>query len=250
MKTFFAVASASLLLCAALPAQAQDVDTSSAPSSAPGLAASVRVGTLGYGAELDYPFNDSWNLRLQANSFSYDDSFNESDIEYDGELDLSTFGALIDFRPFAGSFKLTGGFFSNNNSLSANAQSAADKVFDIGGAQFAGAANDPLRLSASIDLGKSTAGYLGFGWGNSYSSGITFNLEFGALFSGKATADLAASGTAYNVAAPQQQFDVEGTSALAVQFRQELATEQANLQADLDDFEMYPVVALGLGYRF
>lgn len=246
MKTILAIASAGLLMTATTPVIAQDTES----TGKPGLAASARIGTLGYGAEIDYPLNASWNLRLQFNSFNYDDDFNESDIDYRGELDLSTVGALVDFRPFDGTFKLTGGFFSNKNKLSADATSAADKIFDIGGSRFAGTANDPLKLAASVDLGKSSAGYLGFGWGNSYETGITFNFEIGALLSGSATANLSASGTAYSVDQPQLQFNVQGNSAAAIQFREELGIEQANLQEDLDDFEIYPVVALGLGYRF
>jgi hypothetical protein len=246
MKKVQSLCCVGVLLAMALPALGQDVEN----TDKPGLAASVRLGTLGYGAELDYPFNSYWNARVQINSFNYDDDFNESNIEYSGELDLSTFGALVDFRPFEGTFKLTAGFFSNKNSISADATSANDKVFEIGGQRFSGSASNPLSLSANVDLGKSTAGYLGLGWGNSYSTGLTFNFELGALLSGSATANLTARGTAYSVTQPQLQFDVEGNSASAVQFRQELAKEQASLQQDLDDFEVYPVVALGLGYRF
>lgn len=246
MKTILAIVSAGLLTTAALPTVAQDIDN----TTKPGLAVSARLSTLGYGAEIDYPINAGWNLRLQLNSFNYDDDFNESDIEYSGELELSTFGALVDFRPFDGAFKLTGGFFSNKNKFAANATSAADKIFDIGGSRFAGTVNDPLKLAASVDLGKSSAGYLGFGWGNSYSSGMTFNFEIGALLSGGATANLSASGTAYSVAQPQLQFNVQGNSAAAIEFRKELGIEQTSLQEDLNDFEVYPVVAFGLGYRF
>lgn len=246
MKKIPTLICASCLLTVALPVFSQE----SVAPAAPGVAVSARISTLGYGAELDYPFNANWNLRVQANSFNYDDTFNESDIDYDGELDLSTVGALIDYRPFAGSFKLTAGLFSNKNNLAASATSTTGQVFDIGGARFSGTTSDPLSLSATVDLGKSTASYLGLGWGNSYSSGISFSFELGALFSGKATAELTASGTAFNIAQPQQQFNVQGTSAAAVAFRQELAAEQANLQQDLDDFEIYPVVALGVGYRF
>ncbi len=249
MNKLQSVFCAGLILGCALPVFAQEAETV-ATAEKPGIAVSARLGTLGYGAELDYPINASWNLRLQMNSFNYDDTFNESDIEYNGELDLSTFGALVDFRPFDGVFKLTAGFFSNKNNLAASAVSRSDKTFEIGNSEFRGAVNDPLSLSAKVDLGKSSAGYLGLGWGNSYSSGVSFNFELGALLSGKAVANLSASGTAYNVNAPTQTFSVTGNSEAAVAFRQQLGIEQANLQEDLDGFEIYPVIALGLGYRF
>lgn len=219
-------------------------------ASAPGVAISAKASTLGLGAELDYGFNDYWNVRLQLNSFSYDDDFEEDGIDYSGELDLSSVGLLADFRPFAGSFKLTAGLYSNKNAISANAISRADKTFEIGNSRFAGSVNDPLRLNADIELGNSSAGYLGLGFGNSYESGFTMSFDLGVLFSGAAKARLSASGTAYSTSAPAFTFDVNGNSAAAAAFRQQLATEQANLQDDIDDFEIYPVIAVGLGYRF
>jgi hypothetical protein len=241
----------SLLLVGALsgvtlPVLAQD----SAVDAEPGVAVSVRLSTLGYGAELDYPLNANWNLRLQANSFNYNDTFDESDIEYEGDLELSTQGLLVDFRPFAGTFKLTAGIFSNSNQLVASAYSNSDKSFEIGGQRYSGAANNPLRLAAEVELGKSSAGYLGLGWGHSYQSGVSFSVELGALLSGAATAKLTASGSAYRTDLPQQQFDVQGNTAAAQLFQQRLAAEQTELQDDLDGFELYPVVGLSLGYRF
>ncbi len=46
------------------------------------------------------------------------------------------------------------------------------------------------------------------------------------------------------------QFDVQGNSVAAKLFQQQLAAEQSELQDDLDGFELYPVLALSLGYRF
>lgn len=237
---------ASALSAVTLPAVAEE----NTIDSQPGLAVSARLSTLGFGAELDYPLNAYWNLRLQANSFNYSDSFDESDIEYEGELELSTQGLLVDFRPFAGTFKLTAGFFANSNQLVASAVSASDKSFEIGGNRYTGAANNPLRLAAEVELGKSSAGYLGLGWGHSYQSGLSFSLELGALLSGEATANITASGTAYRTDLPQLQFDVQGNSVAAKLFQQQLAAEQTELQDDLDGFELYPVLALSLGYRF
>lgn len=241
----------SLLLASALTTMASSAMAQEHGMDAqPGLAVSARLSTLGFGAELDYPLNAYWNLRLQANSFNYNDSFGESDIEYEGDLELSTQGLLVDFRPFAGTFKLTAGFFANSNQLVASAVSASDKSFEIGGSRYTGAASNPLRLAAEVELGKSSAGYLGLGWGHSYQSGLSFSLELGALLSGKATANITASGTAYRTGLPQVQFDVQGNSVAAKLFQQQLAAEQTELQDDLDGFELYPVLALSLGYRF
>jgi hypothetical protein len=77
----------------------------------------MKLGTLGLGVELDFRLNESWNIRLQANSYNFSDTLEEDDIEYTGEVDLLSYGALIDWRPFSGTFRLTAGVFSNSNEL-------------------------------------------------------------------------------------------------------------------------------------
>lgn len=243
-KMFCAAGVCSML--AMVPVAQASADT----TEQPGIAATARLSTLGYGAELDYPLNASWNIRLQVNGLNYDDTVTEGGIDYDGTLKLATQGLLVDFRPFSGTFKLTAGFFSNHNKLAASATSDGSKSYDIDGYRYAGALNNPLRLSAEAKLGKSSAGYLGFGWGHSYESGLSFSFELGALLSGKASATLSASGTAYRTDQPSQTFDVQGNTAAAQTFRQKLLNEQVELQDDLDDFTVYPVVAFGLGWRF
>lgn len=216
----------------------------------PGIAVSLKAGTLGAGVELDYAINEKFNLRVQLNSFTYDDSFDEDGITYSGDLELKSVGLLADWRPFSGVFKLTGGAYKNDNKISAAAVSNGEAEFEIGNYSYAGSASDPLTLAANLDLGNGTAGYLGFGWGNSYSSGLSFSVDLGVLFSGSAQARIAASGTAYRVDNPDVQFDVAGSSAEAQMFRDEIEAERLNLQGDLDDFEYYPVISIGLGYRF
>lgn len=227
--------------------KAADVDTE---ESKPGIAVSLKAGTLGAGVELDYGINENFNIRLQLNSFSFDDTFDEDGIEYAGELKLSSIGLIADWRPFSGVFKLSGGVYSNQNEINAGAFSRGNTEFEIGEFLYAGSASDPLTLSAQIELGSGTAGYLGFGWGNSYSSGLSFSVDLGVLFSGSPKANISASGTAYRVDNPDVTFDVEGLSAEAQIFRDEIEAERVSLQGDLDEFKYYPVLSLGLGYRF
>ena len=138
----------------------------SAQEEAPGVAASIKAGTLGAGLELDYAFNANWNIRLQAHAFNYDDDLEEDDIEYNGEIDLSSYGVLVDWRPFSGVFKLSGGYYINGNKITAKANSSQNSEFDIGDEIYVASGSNPLTLDANIDLGNSSAGYLGLGWGN------------------------------------------------------------------------------------
>lgn len=224
------------------------ISTSSEDST--GAGAIIKIGTLGPGVEFDYRLNESWNIRLQANGYSYSDTFEEDDIDYTGEIKLSSFGALIDWRPFSGTFRMSGGLYSNGNELEGTAISRGDEIFEIGDLTYQGVAAAPLTLNTSVKLGRSSAGYLGLGWGNSANSGWLFSFEMGVLFSGSPEVELGFEGFAEQENNPGTIFDVNGNSPEALTFQNEIALEVKNLEDDISDFEYYPVISLGVGYRF
>ena len=210
----------------------------------------LKLGTLGPGVEFDYSFNKNWNFRLQANGYTYSDTFEEDDIDYEGEIKLSSYGALIDWRPFTGAFRMSGGLYSNGNELNGIAISSGNEIFEIGDVEYQGVADDPLTLNTTVKLGGSTAGYLGLGWGNSSSSGWLFSFEVGVLLSGSPEVGLGFGGSAQQVNNPEITFDVNGNSPEAQQFQNEIAIEVKNLEDEISDFEYYPVISVGIGYRF
>lgn len=213
----------------------------------------VKAGTLGLGLELDYKINDTFNIRLQSNGYTYDDEFEEDDIDYEGEVKLSSTGLLLDWRPFQGVFRLTGGVYANNNELTGNTSSVGDETFEIGDELYSTTSTDPLAINMDVILGDSTAGYLGMGWGSSPSDGgWMFSFELGVLLSGEPTVDLSASGTAVvNKNGSTQSFSLNDTNNPLVQeFQNELANEAVSIENDISEFKAYPVISIGLGYRF
>ena len=221
-------------------------------SHAENFGLSAKAGTLGLGLELDYKINEDFNFRFRVNRFTYDDDFEEDDIVYSGDIDLSTFGVLVDWRPFKSTFRLTAGLFSNGNELSAIATDNGGEVYEIGDTEYRSASSDPFALNANIKLGKGTAGYLGLGWGNAVSSGWMFSFELGVLFTGKPDVALAASGSAIvSINGIEQQFSVtDSSNPLVQELNMNLRIEEDNIESDLSDFEFYPVISLGIGYRF
>ena len=213
---------------------------------------SIKASTLGAAIELDYRINNSFNVRLQANGYTYDDDFEEDDINYVGELELSSTGVLVDWRPFEGSFRFTGGIYSNGNQLTGTATDSSGQSYAIGNDEYISNPEDPLRLDASIELGKSSAGYLGIGWGNSMPSGWMFSFEVGVLLAGKPEVQIDASGSAQVYSnGTYQVFDVSDTNNPLVQeLNDNIRTEEITLENDISDFKAYPVIALGIGYRF
>ena len=202
-----------------LTAQAQEV------------AVGVKTGTLGMGIEVITPLKTDLNGRLGFNYFSLNDSQDLTDIDYDIDITLLTFSALLDWHPFGNSFRLSGGAFYNGNN--ADVKSKAAGSVDIGNQTFFIGPAD--QVSGEVDFRK-FAPYLGFGWGNNLGDQkkIAISLDFGLMFQGSGNVDLQANGLL--ASAP-------GIDAA-------LANEESEAEDEFDAFNYYPVISLGLSYRF
>ena len=195
------------------------------------IAVAVKVGTLGVGAEGIARINSKLNAKLGVNAFQYDFSDTESDIEYDMELELLSFSALIDWFPSENGFRITGGLLVSQNSLDLDAQTTA--TYEIGDTTYTAA--QVGSLTGELDF-NDVCPYIGFGWGNPFGEDESwlFLIDFGVMFQGSPEVDLNANGALANNAA----------------FMADLAREQDNLENKVDEYEFYPVVSLGVAYRF
>lgn len=220
---------------------------STANAATPQVAVGGSLGLMGIGADLFVKFNDKVNGRLSGRFGSIDADGEEDGIDYNGSLDLSTTGALIDFHPWGGSFRITGGVYSNSNELDLEATSPNNA--EIGDVTY-NITDGKVNSNVSFD---STAPYLGIGWGNPMKAGSrwTFMTDIGVLFQGSPSADISATGDVeLNRNGQTLGFEIGDGSALDQEFQGELKKEQDNLNDDLEDFDMMPVVSVGLSYRF
>jgi hypothetical protein len=74
---------------------------------AQGLSVGAKLSTLGPGVEVEAPVGDYLGLRLGANYFTYNHNDTYDEIEYDTDVRLLSFSALLDWHPFAGSFRVS-----------------------------------------------------------------------------------------------------------------------------------------------
>ncbi len=206
---------------------------SMAPAGAGDFSIGAAASTLGLGAEMGYEVNSRLGVRLAGYGFSVSQNGEESGIEYDADLDLSNIGLSVDWYPFAGAFRLTAGWFATDNFLDGTGRPGAGGSYDIGGHTFTAA--EVGTLQARADLG-SSAPYLGLGWlwGRS-NGGLAFHLDLGVLFQDSPDIELRSIG---------------GTLSGNPTLQSALATEEAQLEDELDQFDLYPVLTLGLSYRF
>lgn len=196
-----------------------------------GVALGLKGGTLGAGVEATVRLTDKLNFRMGGNQYSKEETAKEDDIEYEIELNLSSAAALFDWHPFGGVFRVTAGALLNGNELEFEARPAVeyiigDTTYDLG---------EVGRLEGKVDF-DDVAPYASIGWGNAVgkNKNITFSFEIGAVFQGKPEVDLTATGSLSTNAA----------------FQAEMQKEEDNLQDELDEYEIYPVAAIGISYHF
>lgn len=196
------------------------------------IALGVKGGTTGIGGEVTVGLIKNLNFRTGYNFFNYDGNATESGIDYDYKLKLRTLPLLLDLHPFNGGFRVTSGIFINNNEVTGSAQPSGSTI-DIGGSTYN--VSDIGTLDAKIDF-RTIAPYLGIGWGNAVgkNSRLTISIDAGVMFQGTPNVSLHPS---------------KDTSAIPG-FNESLDKETADLKDDVKDLRYYPVVSLGLAYKF
>lgn len=203
-------------------------------------AVGVNVGVFnGIAVEYHKAFRPTLNARLALTTMPVDVDMDEDDIKYKAEIDKDNFGVLLDWHPFSGSFRVTGGLYLGDHDWLMSAK-ANNGEYDIGDNTYQ--SND-LKLEGDIRFNQSTP-YLGIGWGNTLGEkGLSMSVDLGVLMTGSPTVDYEASGTIYSGGI---YVDVGNDPT----FQADLEKERQQLEEDLEDLEWMPVLSLGVIYAF
>lgn len=211
------------------------------PLAAAELALGASAGTLGAGVELTAGLARQLNLRLGAHGGSYDDRREASDIEYDATARVRAGTALLDWHPGARSFRLTAGAFWNGNEVEGESLPPASGFYEIGDLPV------PVALLGTLE-GKveweTVAPYVGLGFGNAVAPGRAWRvvLDLGVVLQGEPEVTLTP------VFSPGSPLETNPVARALLEIA--LAEEERELEDELADFDLYPVVALGVTYRF
>jgi len=220
-----------LLLLLALPAS---------PARAQ-VAVSGTAGTLGVGAEVTIPLlGPQLSARLGVHGFTYSQRREASEIEYDADAKLRTGTAFLDWHPGGSGFRLTGGAVWNGNRIDGRSRPSPTGTYDIGGVQVPTSVVERLRARADFNP---VAPYAGIGWGNPAAAGRAgFSFDLGVMYQGKAdvrlTPEIPAGSPINTVPGARQALDIL------------LRREEADLEDEAKDYDVYPVVSLGVWFRF
>ncbi|HET9122624.1 MAG TPA: hypothetical protein VFN52_03885 [Acidiferrobacteraceae bacterium] len=206
------------------------------PVFADTLEATAGVSTLGEGLSFSAPLAPGMlNLVVGFNHYTghrsgvYTDSSGDS-IPYDADARLQSIPVLLNFFPFHGVFRITGGIVYNENQLDAIGDSSSGS-YTFNGQTYSSAAVG--TLSGNVRF-RRYAPYLGIGFGDTLNSqGLSAGLDVGVLFQGSPQVSLQAS-------------NPTGNPTLA----QDVADAQAQANQKASSYKYYPVIGLHLGYSF
>jgi hypothetical protein len=212
------------------------------------IGASLKLGTTGPGADITIGFNNKLSLRAGYNYFSKKYRYGgetvtetvtvggkyEFQVEYeedDEELlfKLETAPVLLDWHPFSGSFRLSIGAFYNNNHL-------ALTVWPADSYGFNDVDYHVERYDQKIAF-EPISPYVGLGFGNAANRRrrLAFAFDLGVIYHGAPQVTMQA--IASN---PAQQSALD----------RDVDAEVADIEDSMKSFKIYPVITLGLSYRF
>lgn len=240
------------LLAASAAASAQEA---APPSDKTTVGVSLDVSVLlGIGLSVGTSLGDHFNARGLYHGYTYSKEIEDEGGNYDGEFKLSTFGAMFDYHPFEGAFRITAGLMSNGNKISLKGIASSTSEFEVGDCTYVSSASDPLFVNGNVDF-NSTAPYLGFGWGGNMNAAPGFYgiFDIGVMLSGSPKADLNAGGSA-RAKTGQASSCGDSTTDRPVnqfpEFQQELADAENDANEESKDFKLWPNISFGIGWRF
>ncbi len=189
----------------------------------------ARVGLLGLGVEYSYRLSERIVLRggLNGSGFSFEET--ESGINYDFDLDFDSLSVGVDVHPFTGAFRVSGGLLRNDSSLAA--ASLPTGTYTVDDTTYPAEQVGTLRGRIGFD---NTAPWVSVGWDLLHDKAVGLSFELGVVDQG----------------APTVRLSADGPIATNPDFAADLAAEQVELQASLDDLDVYPYAMIGAVFRF
>jgi hypothetical protein len=195
------------------------------------FAVSAQAGTTGIGLGVRYEFSEMFVFRAEYDQADVSEDFDSKGVTYNGKLDFKPFTFAVDAHPFNNSFFVSGGLVVGDRNINLNARPMTNTV--IGGISYTPTQIGSLK--ATTDLGNS-APFVGLGYDNTFrtAGSLSFRAVVGAII-GKE---------------PKVKLTSDSVFSSDPGFQQSLRNEERELSDDVDALKTYPVLQLGLAWRF
>jgi hypothetical protein len=193
------------------------------------------AGTVGFGGGVAATFNDHFGARVGYTSYEHTvDDIEEGDLVLDGKAEIGGLQALLDWYPFGGGFRLSAGAMENA-SLTAQARPIAGS-YTLNGTTYTTAELGEARGVAEYESISPYAG-IGFGRALSRNGRFGFSADLGIVFTGTPDIELNATCRIPN-------------ATVCAQIDTDLRAEEAELREEADELKYWPVVSIGISYKF
>jgi hypothetical protein len=234
------------------------------PFTHPAIA--VKMGIAGAGFDVAVPLARKFNLRGGASFFSFQHTFVSDGTNYNASLDFKSAMVAIDWYPFGGAFRMSPIVqVYNGNTVNANTSVPAGQSFELNNVQYFSSVGNPINGTAAFSFGNQNGSKVapGFtiGFGNMIPRGkgqhwsVPFELGFVYIDAPQVLINLggiscpnqldANNSTSPTVPGPGCSFvATDPTTQINVQ------QEQVDINNDLSVLRFYPVVSVGVSYKF
>jgi hypothetical protein len=210
------------------------------------IAFATSSGTLGLGGEIATPLTRLLNLRAGVDLLNYDYGLAVDGANYAGQLHLKSGQATLDFFPCHCGFHVSPGVMVFRSAASATVFVPGGNTFSLGGQTFTSSASDPVNGSATMVFSRTMMPMFTFGFSNIIAHGkrhLTVPLELGAAYTGPYAAQLKLGGSACIAMAGCM-------SVTTPEIEQGVVEEQRELNEPMKHYQLYPIVNLGIAYKF
>jgi len=219
------LAPALAVLAAALPA-------------APVLAQSVYagLGSTGLTVGVGHAWSDLIGTRAELSMLpGATRSFVEDGIDYRGEVRSVRGAALFDWYPMRGTFRVTVGLSANDSRGDFSGTPSVGTTLDIGDATVVVGPADSYTVRVALP---SATPYLGIGWGHAPARGWGFHADLGLLIGAPTVSGALSPSLSAKIA--RAGLDPQA----------ELERELQSVRDAVADVDAYPVVSIGVSYRW
>lgn len=230
-----------MALSVCLAALSLHAETTPAPAasepSLPRFAIGAEAGTVGFGPFAIVTATKHFTFDVGYTWLNYDYDFDDNKGVYNANLKLSNGQVIANWHPMAGSFHLSAGVFLSNNKVSLTAQAKPGAIYDIGDGTYN--RYEITSVDGTVKLTNGATPYLGLGWSKTPAKrGFGFYCKLGVLFMDSPKTQLTAH-YAPGISASRR-----------AQAEADLRKDEQEANDNLDSFKYYPVIEMGLMYRF
>lgn len=209
------------------------------------LGVGIGVGTLGAELYGSLKLNRHMDVIAGYSALDYDDTFAEagrSSVKAEATIDAPRIG--VQFYPFARSgLFIEGGMVFGSPNIKVTLEADENGDYTVDGEAYS--TDDVGNLRGEVGFANDSAPYALIGWGRVVGNGIGLNFSMGAISYGAANAELTSDCTYTLVGGI-----FNGGNVACTNVRTALANEELKIDNDLEDFELWPFVRIGLSYSF